>query len=180
MVERLRRSEHRAELPRRLVADPAQQFGAAIVDQLARGRGRQQRGIDGLAFQRGGRIRQRLQRQHFDVAELETVFVGEQAERIVKAGAGLRHRDALAGEILWRLQPGGIGVVAGEIADQGIAGLFAAHAADHLQRALAGEIIEPGGEGGDAEIDIARGGRHRDRLRGVEEFQLDIEPGVRK
>ena len=96
----------------------------------------------------------------------------------MEAGADLRHRDALAGEILWRLQPGGVGVVAGEIADQGIAGLLAAHAADHLQRALAGEIIEPGGERRDAEIDVARGGRHRDRLRRVEEFQLDIEPGL--
>ncbi len=95
----------------------------------------------------------------------------------MKAGADLRHRDALAREILWRLQAGGIGVVAGEIADQGIAGLLAAHAADHLQRALAGEIVETGGERGDAEIDIARGGRHRDRLRRVEEFQFDIEPG---
>ena len=149
-----------------------------VVHQRARGRDRQQRGIDGFALQRSGGIRQRLQRQHFHLAELETVFVGEQAERIVEAGADLRHRHAFAGEILWRLQPGGIGIVAGEIADQGIAGLLAAHAADHLQRALAGEIIEPRGEGGDAEIDVARGGRHRDRLRRVEEFQLDVEPGL--
>src|SRR6201985_3828022 len=96
----------------------------------------------------------------------------------MKAGADLRHRDALAGEILWRLQPGSVSVVAGEIADQRIAGLLAAHAADHFQRALAGEIVEARGEGGDAEVDVARGGRNRDRLRRIEEFQLDIEAGV--
>jgi hypothetical protein len=52
---------------------------------------------------------------------------------------------------------------------QGIAGFLAAHAADHLQRALAGQIVKPRGEGGDAEINVARRGRHRNRLRRVEE-----------
>ena len=174
----LRRGEHRAQLPWRFVADPAQKLGAAGVHQLARGRDRQQRRIDGFALQGGGGIRQRLQRQHLHVRELETVFVGEQSQRIVEAGADLGDRDALAREILWRLQAGGIGVVAGEIADQGIAGFFAAHAADHFQRALAREIIETGGERGDAEIDVARRGRDRNRLRGVEEFQFDIESGL--
>src|SRR5207247_11109538 len=123
--------------------------------QRARGRDRQQCGIDGFTLERGRRVRQRLQRQHLYVRELETVFVGEQTERIVKAGADLRHRDALAHKVLRRLQSGRIGVVAGEIADQRIARLLAAHAADYLQRALASEIVEPGGERGDAEIDIA-------------------------
>src|SRR5947199_2693762 len=96
----------------------------------------------------------------------------------MKARSHLRYRDALAREILWRLQAGGVGVIAGEIADQWIARLLAAHAADHLQRALAGEVIKPRGEGRYPKIDIARGGRDRDRLRGIEEFQLDIEPGL--
>src|SRR5438552_720298 len=96
----------------------------------------------------------------------------------MEAGANLRHRNALAREILWRLQPCSISVVAGEITDQGIAGLLAAHAADHLQRALAGKIVEAGGKGGNAEIDVAGGGRDRNRLRRVEKFQLDIEPGL--
>src|SRR5260370_29006558 len=96
----------------------------------------------------------------------------------MKAGTDLRHRDALARKVLWRLQSGGIGVVAGEIADQGIAGLLAAHAADHFQRALAGEIVETGGESGDAEIAVARGGRDRPQLPGAEESQLDVETRI--
>src|SRR5947209_14551342 len=55
-------------------------------------------------------------------------------------------------EVLRRFQSGCVGIVAGEIADQGITGLLAAHAADHLQHALAGEIVESGRESGDAEI----------------------------
>src|ERR1700756_5513169 len=94
----------------------------------------------------------------------------------MEARADLRHRGPLAGEILRRLEPSRIGVVAGEIADQGIARFLAAHAADHFQRALAGEVVEPGGEGSDADIDIARGGGDRNRLRCIEEFQLYIQP----
>src|SRR6266404_7522160 len=96
----------------------------------------------------------------------------------MKAGADLCHRDALSREIPRRFQTPGIGVIASEIADQGIARLLAAHAADHLQRALAGKVIESGGEGGYPKIDIARGGRDRDRLCGIEEFQLDNETGL--
>src|SRR6266446_103992 len=96
----------------------------------------------------------------------------------MKAGADLRDRDAFSREILRRLQTRGIGIIAGEIADQRIARPLAAHAADHLQRALAGEVIEPRGEGGYPKIDIARGGRNRDRLRRIEEFQFDIESGL--
>ncbi|MGY3471404.1 hypothetical protein ACVW0I_008275 [Bradyrhizobium sp. LM6.11] len=118
-----------------------------------------------------------MQRHDLHLGELETIFVSEQAERIVKGRADLRHRHALAREILRRLQTARIGVVAGEIADQGITGLLAAHAADHLHHALAGEIVETSGESGNAEIDVARGGGHRDRLRRIEEFQLDVEAG---
>src|SRR2546423_4752530 len=96
----------------------------------------------------------------------------------MKAGADLGDRDAFSREIPRRLQTGGIGIIAGEIADQGKTRLLAAHAADHLQRAFAGEVIEPRGEGCYPKIDIARGGRNRDRLRGIEEFQLDVETGL--
>src|SRR5438270_1294889 len=96
----------------------------------------------------------------------------------MEARSHLRYSDALAREILRRLQAGGVGVIAGEIADQGIAGLLAAHAADHLQRALAGEVVETRRESRDAEIDIARRGGDRNGLRRIEEFQLDIEPGI--
>src|SRR5262245_1046351 len=75
--QRLRRGEDRSELPRRLVADPAQKFRAVGLHQRARGRDRQERSIDGLALQRGRRIRQRLQRQHFHVGQLELVSVGK-------------------------------------------------------------------------------------------------------
>ncbi|MFK4511252.1 hypothetical protein ABIF81_006430 [Bradyrhizobium daqingense] len=119
-----------------------------------------------------------MQRHDLHLGELEAVFVGEEAERIVKARSDLRHCHALAREILRRLEAGRIGVVAGEIADQGIARLLAAHAPDHLQRALAGEIVETGGEGGDAEIDVSRGGGDGDRLRRIEEFQLDLQTGL--
>src|SRR3954463_11565638 len=176
--QRLRRGEHRAQLPGCLGADPAEKLRPAVVHQLSRGGDRQQPCVHGFALQRGRRIRQRLQGHDLHVGELEAVFVGKQAERIVKGGADLRHRHALAREVLWRLQAARIGVVAGEIADQGIAGLLAAHAADHLQHALAGEIVETGGEGGDAEIDVAGGGGHRDRLRRIEEFQLDVEASL--
>src|SRR5260370_42605755 len=98
----------------------------------------------------------------------------------MKAGAGLGDREAFSREIFWRLQARGIGVVAGEIADQRIARLLAAHAADHFQRSLAGEVIKPRCKGGYPKIDIARGGRNRDRLRGIEEFQFDIESGLAK
>src|SRR5437588_9969434 len=98
----------------------------------------------------------------------------------MKARSHLRYRDALAREILWRLQAGGVGVIAGEIADQRIAGLLAAHATDHFQRTLAGEIVETRRESRDPEIDIARGGGNRNGLRRIEEFQLDIEPGGAK
>jgi hypothetical protein len=64
--------------------------------------------------------------------------------------------------------------------DQGKAGSFVAHAADHFQRALAGEIVEAGRQGCDAEIDIARCRRNRDRLGRVEEFQFDVEARVAK
>src|SRR5581483_9184862 len=147
VLTRLRRGKHHTQLPRRLVADPAEQLGAAVIHQLARRRDRQQRGIDGLALQGSGRIRQRLQRHDLHVRKLEMVFIGKKSKRIMKAGADLRHRDAFAREILGRLQSGGPGIVTGEIADQGIAGLLAAHAADHLQGALAGEIVEARGEG---------------------------------
>jgi hypothetical protein len=36
------------------------------------------------------------------------------------------------------------------------------------------------GERGDTEIDVARGGGDRDRLCGIEELQLDVEPGITK
>src|SRR5258708_37770883 len=98
----------------------------------------------------------------------------------MKAGADLGYRDALSREIPRRFQARGIGVVAGEIADQGIARLLAAHAADHLQRALAGEVIKPRCERGYPKIDIARGGRDRNRLRSIEELKFDIETGLMK
>src|SRR5204862_1314230 len=98
----------------------------------------------------------------------------------MEAGAGLGHRHALAGEIAGRFEPTGIGIIAGEIANERITRLLAAHAANHFQRALAREIIKTGGERSDAEIDIARCGGDRDRLRGVEKFQFDVETGLAK
>jgi hypothetical protein len=45
---------------------------------------------------------------------------------------------------------------------------------------FAGKIVETRGERGDTEIDVARGGGDRDRLCGIEELQLDVEPGITK
>src|SRR5437762_13567006 len=98
----------------------------------------------------------------------------------MKAGAGLGHRHALAGEIAGRFEPTGIGIIAGEIANEGIARLLAAHAANHFQRALAREIIKTGGDTSDAEIDIARCGGDRHGLRAAEKFQFDSETALAK
>jgi hypothetical protein len=46
------------------------------------------------------------------------------------------------------------------------------------QCALAGLIEQSTGERGDAELDVTRGRRDRDRLRGIEELELDVEPLV--
>src|SRR3982074_3508181 len=54
----------------------------------------------GLAVQGRGGIRQRLQRQHLYVSELDPVFVGKQTQRIMEAGTDLRNCNAPAGKIL--------------------------------------------------------------------------------
>src|ERR1700737_980044 len=49
---------------------------------------------------------------------------------------------------------------------------------DDLEGPLACEIIESGGEGGDAEVRVAGRDRKGNGLRGLEELRLDVEPLV--
>ena len=57
-------------------------------------------------------------------------------------------------------------------------GFLAQRAADDLGRALFRKADQPARDRGDGIVGVARGDRHRHRLRGLEELELDVQPGV--
>src|SRR6185437_16368237 len=105
----------------------------------------------------------------------DTVFFGDQGETVLRRIADLGHPGGTAREIFAGFQPGRPSLVGG---DQRV-GLKARRlmdeTADDAQRTLAREIVETAGEGGRAEIEIARGDAEDQRLLRRERHQLDIE-----
>ena len=72
--------------------------------------------------------------------------------------------------------PASQALLARDVGDELVAGLDPRLAGDDLERAAAGQVVEARGEPGHSEIEIARRHRERDRLRRLEEAQLDFEP----
>ena len=79
-------------------------------------------------------------------------------------------------EILERLEPGLVGAV-GDEKRQGLkAGEFARLTADQLEDPLRAEAEHPGRGADRADIDRAGNRRHGDRLSGIEEHEVGVEP----
>src|SRR5437763_4128219 len=98
----------------------------------------------------------------------------------MEARPDLRDADAFPFNIPQRFEARARWLRRREISHERKARHIAALAGDDRDRALSGEIKQAARERGDADIDIARGGRHGDRLRRVEKLQLDIDSGVAK
>ena len=81
----------------------------------------------------------------------------------------------MAGQIRKMGEPRLVGVVGDDIGDKMISAFLATLCADDAQRALAGKIVEGRSQSGHADVDVAGDGRDRDRLRRVEEMQIEID-----
>ena len=81
----------------------------------------------------------------------------------------------MAGKFRGRGQAGGIGFLGDQDGRALVAALLVQPAADHLQRALLGEVEEAAGQRGDADIDVARYRGRGDRLRGLEEAECEVD-----
>jgi len=100
-----------------------------------------------------------------------------QVAPFVRIGFPFNHKTRPApGEVVdpaQTLLPGGVG---GEDSVAFVALGLLRLRSDDFEAALAGEIEQAGGEGGEPEVDIAGHHRDRDRLRRVEKLKLEIEP----
>ena len=89
--------------------------------------------------------------------------------------ADLRDAEALAGKILDAAET----LFIGRVGDQQRISLEAfrllALGRDDLQLALTGEVVEATGEGGDAVVHVAGHDSHRNGLRRLEIFQVDLD-----
>ena len=101
--------------------------------------------------------------------------LGEQPEAVVEGGSDLRDRGRVAGQVLDAPEPGLGRLAARHHGDELVARLLARLGGHDLQRALAREVVEAGREPRDPDVDVARHRRDRDRLRGLEEAQLNVE-----
>src|SRR5665213_3523977 len=108
------RGEDGAELPRDLVADPADDLAvAALFERLRRDRG-ERRGIDGAALYRGGDVVEGLQRQQLHPRQRKAVFLGELDHVVVERPAEGGETERLSGDVPGMLQAVRIGLVAGD------------------------------------------------------------------
>ena len=148
---------------------------AGIRLDLPPRRDREERAVDRAALEGRRHVGQRVERHHGDGLGIDAVLARDDLDRIVHRGAGGGHADALAGEILDRAHarvPRRLGDGDG---DQRVARLLRALRRDHLQPALGGEVVEARGEGGHAEVGVARDDGERRLGRGGEVLDREIE-----
>ena len=116
-----------------------------------------------------------LQRHHGDGLGVDAVLARHDLDRIVHRGAGRGHGDALAGEILDRAHAGVPRRLVTAMTLSWIARPLRALRRDHLQPALGREIVETGGEGGHAEIGVARDDGERHLGGGGEVLEREVD-----
>jgi hypothetical protein len=131
--------------------------------------------IDLPRSERADDVADALQRHVF---KADALGLGHLRAHVVKRRARLRHRIAPPVKRGGRRHP----VLERRVRDQvflpGDARFLLQRAADHPDRTAIGQRDQRAGHRGDAVIHIARGDRHRHRLRGIEEPQFDVEPGI--
>ena len=168
--------EHAAELIFVEIRIPANQLRFALGDQRLGDMGRDDDGVDMPALQRRDHVGQGLEPSDVHAVERKARHARQLPDLVMEGRARLGDAQSMAGEIRHAAKSLVISGVGGEhcIALEP-PGLFRLRC-DDLQLALARQIEEAAGEGGDAEIHVAGHGGQRDGLRRFEILQGDVEP----
>ena len=137
--------------------------------------GHHEHGVDLAGLERPDHRADFLERPDADVLDREAEFFRRDGAHVMEGGADLGHRQRLALQLRRLREPGLIGLLGRQEGHAVDILALVQHAADGLDRALAGKVDETAGDARDGEIRVARGHRNRGRRGGLEEPEFDVQ-----
>src|SRR5579863_5867104 len=133
--------EDPTQLPRGLVAHPAEQFDGVGSEQRRRRARRHDDGIDLPALDRARHVGKRLQGNEANAGERNVQLVGDQTDAVMKSRSDLSDADGVVSEPTEASEPRSISLIGHQIGIEMIPRLLAALRRDDAERALAGKIV---------------------------------------